>query len=126
MPTPKYAGLLLGLALSFLLAGVALAGRSTGNVVNGGPGWNTPIFDNIASTTFGINNCTSSDSSHVYDWMHHWFALPSTGTALRSLACVANSTVRYTSWSGATADYSVEYSRRENLATFTDWWSADY
>lgn len=36
MPTPKYAGLLLGLALSFLLAGVALAGRSTGNVVNGG------------------------------------------------------------------------------------------
>lgn len=96
-------------------------------MVNGGPGWNTPIFNNISSTTFGINNCTSSDTSLIYDWMHHWPAFPSTGTATRSLACIANSTVRSTRWTaGGTADYSVEYTRRDNVATFSNWWSADY
>jgi hypothetical protein len=126
MRTPKYAGLVLGLTLSIVVAGVALAGRSTGHPINAGPGWNTPIFNNISFTTFGINNCQSSASSLKYDWMHHWPIIPSTGTAERSLACIHNNIVRSTTWSAnGTADYSVEYTHN-NSATFTNYWSADY
>jgi hypothetical protein len=126
MRTPKYAGLMLGLVLSILVAGVALAGRSTGHVVNASPGWNTPIFNNTSSMRFGINNCQSSANNLTYDWMHHWPIIPSTGTSPKSLACVLTNDVKYASWSaGGTADYSVEYTHA-NSATITNYWSADY
>ena len=125
MRTPKYAGLGLGLVLTLLHASVALAGRSTGHVVHGNPGWNSPTFNNTSSMTFGINNCTSQDLGLSYDWMHHWPVFPSTGTNEISLLCIHNSTTHYAQWSGGSADYSVEYTQ-SNWATFSNYWSADY
>jgi hypothetical protein len=125
MRTPTYVGLMLGIVLSILVAGVALAGRSTGHVVNASPGWNSPTFNSTSSMHFGINNCQSSSNYAIYDWMHHWPIIPSTGTKEQSLRCQLTNDVKYADWSGGSADYSVEYTH-SNGATITNYWSADY
>lgn len=90
------------------------------------PGWNTPVFNNISSTKFRIWSCRSSASSLYYDWMHHWPALPSTGTREVRYTC-ENTTSKwaYTWTASGTADYSVEYTHR-NSATISNSWDATY
>jgi hypothetical protein len=126
MRTPKFSGIMLGLVLSFLIAGIALAGRSTGHNVDARVGWNSPTFRNTTSMHFGQNNCqASSDNYIIFDWMHHWPIFPSTGMGWKSLRCALTNTVYYANWSGGAADYSVEYTH-DNQWLLNNWWSADY
>jgi hypothetical protein len=118
MSIRKFAGAGFGLALSLVFAASVMASTiGPNNISNAGPGWNSPIY-HASSTTFSIQYCTSSDTSLVFDWMHHWPIIPSTGTQEKSLTCANTSTWRSAAWSGGSADYSVEYVQ-SNPATVT-------
>jgi hypothetical protein len=126
----KYGGLGLGLVLSLILASTAVAGTIGPNYIsNVGPGWNSPIWQDTTdnTTSFAIRYCRSSDSTLIFDLMHHWFASPSTGTGKKTLNCYNNSTWRYAYWYGVDpADYSVEYKAWENSASITTYYKISY
>ena len=129
MSVRKYAGVGLGFVFSLLFAATAMANTIGPNIIgNKSPGWNSEIFqDNTQNTDyFWIQQCSSSSSTAKFDLMHHWFGLPSTGTAERSLTCVNTQSWKQASWANAaTADYSIEYTHN-TVATVSLWYQIQY
>ncbi len=124
MSRRKYLGPLAGLAMSLVVAGVALAGTSSDRWVNAPIGSNTPLFQNIDSTKFDVWDCENlnSDYNAYFDWMHHWPAFPSTGTQEVYYPCHNTvGTYTYTWNAGSSADYSVEYTDTNNSSVTTNW-----
>lgn len=114
----KYLGLLAGVLLTLVVSATAYASTIGPNTITNAPvGWNSPIYT-ATTTSFSIQSCTSSSGTLYFDWMHHWPLIPSTGTAEKALTCANNTTWRTASWSGGSADYSVEYTQR-NSATIS-------
>ena len=117
----KYFGVVLGVVLSIVIGGSALADSIGYNqVTNITKGWNSPIWPaHVAGTTyFKIKECRSSSSTLRFDLMHHWPFWPSTGIGEKSITCSTSTTPRQISWSTQKdVDYSVEY-RSTYTATF--------
>lgn len=115
----KFAGPLIGVALSLLIGGPVMAGLiGPSSVFNVSPGWNSPIFDAGAGTvTFRIRWCMSSVNTLKYDLMHHWPLLPSTGMGHQSYTCANNDTWVAHSWAVTAATYSEEYEKFQNGTT---------
>ena len=116
----KFAGVLLGAAMSLCIVGAVMAGTIGQNwAVDVSPGWNSPTFDTSATgaVTHRIAFCQSSRSSLYYDLMHHWPLLPSTGTGHQAFTCANTGTWVAHSWTVSAAQYSVEYEKLQNGTT---------
>ncbi len=111
----RYIGLMLGVVLALTLAASVVASTIGWNsVTNKGIGWNSPIFAHSPDgpITYKIRYCDRQDNASpiYFDLMHHWFALPSTGTQTISYPCQWTSTAWSYTWTNrASADYSIEY-----------------
>lgn len=94
---------------------------------NVSPGWNSEVFTTSATGTtyFEIEYCRSSKTSLIYELMHHWPFLPSTGKGQQTYACNNTSTWVAKHWSvSGGSQYSMEYSNFVNgttTATYTYW-----
>jgi hypothetical protein len=124
MRNRKYLGPVAGLGLSLLMAATVLATTTSGTWSSQPPGTNTPLMQNINSTSFSFWSCVNhnSDLEAYWDWMHHWPIIPSTGTYEQHAPCRNTTTKQWLFWSaGPLADYSVEYTHTNNSNVSTSW-----
>jgi hypothetical protein len=116
----KYAGVLIGLCLSLVVSAAAMAATIGPNqITNKGPGWTSETY-HANSQFFDLKNCSSSDSSLIFDTMRHWGPFPSTGIHEQGVTCSSSSTYRTIFWDKpGWADYNIEYPHWVNSATIT-------
>ena len=124
----KYAGVAVGLVLSVLVGTSTMANTIGPNHTSfHGWTWNSEIFVDHTQNTdyFWIQQCNPSGQSMWADLMHHWFALPSTGTNRQRITCSSSATWRQLSWPNAvTADYSIETTQGSIDSSF--WYQIQY
>jgi hypothetical protein len=121
----RYLGLALGVIATLSLATSVAASTIGPNTVSlKNIGWNSEIFVKASNGNIShqIHHCVrkDGDTSITFDLMHHWFALPSTGTQTVSYPCQNNAAIWNFTWTNrAAADYSVEYNGRPHCTKFS-------
>ncbi|MEW5991250.1 MAG: hypothetical protein AB1736_07910 [Chloroflexota bacterium] len=130
MLSGKFRGVIVGLALSALVSGTALAGwLGPTTVAPLNEGYNTPIWaQHTAGTSTLYQRYCDSEFGHAsvkWNYMHHWPLFPSTGIGEKSVDCYNNSTWRSKSWTVESGvDYSAE--NRSWWDIYSDTWKIYY